>query len=217
MTRDHDVTYFGHSTRVRAPETNRPALHEDDRMVAIPTEWRRRETEDERGLHFLHYPLERKRGNVVTLIDDHLTVVRDDVSDNAPTHEALHDGDVDRAGGRPLSRSDRANGPIVDIQEGRQAIAPLIEQLRPMNDYEGVGLSRCNESGCNDGLAERGGSAEDANLVGQHRVDGLSLLDSQSSTERGIDRTSSMPLVFHLQLDTAILQESAQFVGASAR
>ena len=36
---------------------------------------------------------------MVAFIDDHLPVVRDDVSDGAFPHEALHDADVDRAGG----------------------------------------------------------------------------------------------------------------------
>ena len=85
--------------RGRAPEANRPALHEDDRVVPVSTDRCRCEAEDKSGLHFLHDALERERGNMVAFIDDHLPVVRDDVSDGAFPHEALHDADVDRAGG----------------------------------------------------------------------------------------------------------------------
>ena len=48
------------------------ALHQDDRMMTVPAEWRRRETNHESGFQFLHDSLERERGEVVTLVNDYL-------------------------------------------------------------------------------------------------------------------------------------------------
>ena len=92
---------------------------------------------------------------MVTFISDHLTVVGNDVTHDAFPNETLHDCHI-HLGRRTLSCSDGANLPVNDLQKSSQTIAPLIEQLRPMNNDQGVGLSRSNHRGGSDRLSECG-------------------------------------------------------------
>ena len=141
---------------------------------------------------------------MVTLINDYVAVVGDDVAHGALAYETLHDGDVDQSSREALSSTDGADRPVIDLQKGGQAITPLIEQLRPVNDDERIGLPRRNDRGGSHCLAECGRSAEDADIMGQHCLDGLRLLGTQHALEADINGISSVTLVFQFHLRAAL-------------
>ncbi len=62
---------------------NRSALHEDDRMVAILAGNGRRQSQDIPCLGLTHHLLEARRREVMTLVDDHVTVLGDAIIDDA--------------------------------------------------------------------------------------------------------------------------------------
>lgn len=202
--------------RFRAAEANWPALHEIDGVVAVAPKRSRRQSQDESCVCFLHDPLEREGGYMVTLVDNHLAVVRHDVAYDTLAHEALHDCDVDDAVRRALASADYSDRSVIDAQKRGQAIAPLIEQLSPVNDDQRIGLPRGNHCGCNDRLAERRGGAQNTDFVFQHRINSQSLVGMQLALEHRVDRSTGMPLVFQLQRDTTVQQQGPHVVGTPA-
>jgi len=89
--------------------SNRTALHEDDRMMAILACDGCRQAKDESGLGLSCNLFETVRRQMVTFVDDHLAVVGDEVSDHALAHETLNDADVN-----PSSRSTSAAADSTD-------------------------------------------------------------------------------------------------------
>jgi hypothetical protein len=89
--------------------SNRPALHEDDRMVTILACDGGRQAKDESGLGLTHHRLETVRRQMVAFVDDHLAVIGDEVSDYVFADETLNDGDVN-----PSSRSTSASADSTD-------------------------------------------------------------------------------------------------------
>ncbi len=87
-------------------EPDGPALHVDDRLVSVAPVGRGGEARDVPGLHLAQNALEGSRGHVMTLVDDHVTVGRDDVVDGPIAHEALEHGHIEATAGRPLSAPD---------------------------------------------------------------------------------------------------------------
>ena len=77
-----------------------PALHEDDRMVAVLARDRRRQSDDESRLGLSRNLLEAMGRQVVALVDNQVAVVGDPVVHNALLDEALDDGDIEQPGRR---------------------------------------------------------------------------------------------------------------------
>ena len=74
--------------------SNRTALHEDDRMVAVLACDGCRQANDESGFGLACHLLETVRRQVMALVDDHMAVLGDAVIDYAFADETLNDADV---------------------------------------------------------------------------------------------------------------------------
>src|SRR5215469_7215807 len=76
-------------------EPDRPALHLDDRMVAILARWCSGQANYVSCLHLLHHLLEGKGRDVVAFIYDHLSIFGNEILHFVVPVEALNDRDVD--------------------------------------------------------------------------------------------------------------------------
>ena len=74
---------------------DRPALHEDDRVVAILAGDGRRQPEHEPRLGLSRDLLEAVGRQVMALVDDQVAVVGDAIVDDALSDEALNHGDIE--------------------------------------------------------------------------------------------------------------------------
>ena len=89
--------------------SNRTALHEDDRMVAVLACDGCRQANDESGFGLAYHLLETVRRQMMALIDDHVAVIGDEVIDHALADETLNDADVNLS-----SRSTSASADSTD-------------------------------------------------------------------------------------------------------
>ena len=74
--------------------TNRPALHEDDRMVAVLAGDGRGQARDELRLCPADDLLETLSGQVVAFVNDEMSVVSHQVTHHVLSHQALDDRHV---------------------------------------------------------------------------------------------------------------------------
>ena len=76
---------------------NRPALHEDDRVVAVFARDGGRQAHHEAGLGRSRHQLETVGRQMVAFVDDQVAVVSDPVVDDAFLHQALDDRDIEQS------------------------------------------------------------------------------------------------------------------------
>jgi hypothetical protein len=88
---------------------NGPALHEDDRMVAVLACDGRRQPHDESSLGPACHLLETVCGEVMTFVDNHVPVLGDAVIDHTLPDQALNDGDVEHPSRPASSTADSAD------------------------------------------------------------------------------------------------------------
>ena len=79
------------------PMANRPALHEDDGMVAILARDCRRQSRNESRLGPAHHLLEAVCRNVMTFVNDEMTVIRHAIVNDTFLDEALNHGDIEQS------------------------------------------------------------------------------------------------------------------------
>ena len=115
---------------------DRPALHEDDRVVAVLPRDGRRQPEDEPRLRLARDLFEAVRRQVVALVDDQVAVVGHAIIDDALPDQALNDRDIEQPGRRVSPAADAPNRLGGHAEERREALDPLIEQLAPMDEHE---------------------------------------------------------------------------------
>ena len=170
--------------------THRPALHEDDRVVAVLARDGRRQSEDESSLCLAGHLFEAVGREVVALVHDQVAVVRDAVVDDTFPDEALNDGDVEQPGWSVSSAADAPNRFRREAEEGRESLDPLVEKLAAMNEDERVHAALGDQPRSHDGLAECRGRGQHAGLVLEHRVCGGLLFRPQLAAERDVQRLS---------------------------
>lgn len=111
----------------RVPE--RPALHEDDRMLAISANRCGCQAQHELRLGPFEDGVERRCAHVVALVDDDLPVVFDQRVHLAQAGQRLHHGDVDLAGGFGFAAADSADhelaGILIQCEESLQTCGAM--------------------------------------------------------------------------------------------
>ena len=121
--------------------------------MSVTPAWCRGQTRDVARLHLAHHSFERDRGDVVTFVDDHVTVVGHPVVHLVAARQALDHGDIELAVRFTPSCSDLANVPGFEVQEQRELGDPLLEQLGPMNEDESVSsIGQAKDSEVGDAL-----------------------------------------------------------------
>ena len=90
----------------------------------------------------------------MALIDDNMAVIGNQIRHNAPSNQALHEGDIDDPGRLLLSTMDHADLVRRDIQKRLKPRDPLLKKLPAMDENQGV-PSPCSDHICgNNGLSE---------------------------------------------------------------
>ena len=79
------------------------------------------------GLHLAHDALEGSRGHVMALVDDHVTVGRDDVVDGPIAHETLEHGHIQHTARLLPATSYGADLLSVHPQEQGELFTPLFQ------------------------------------------------------------------------------------------
>src|ERR1039457_3815417 len=87
-------------------KANRPALHEDDRLMAVFSGWRRREADDVLGLDLLHDLITSECRDVMALVHDNLAVLGNEILDFALPLKALDHCHINHASTRGLTAPD---------------------------------------------------------------------------------------------------------------
>ena len=87
--------------------TDRAALHEDDRVMAILPRHCRGQTQTYRAFAAQRDRFEAHGRKVMALIDNDMSVISDQIRDDAPSKQALHEGDIDDPGRLLLSPMDK--------------------------------------------------------------------------------------------------------------
>ena len=99
------------------PVTDRPTLHEDDRVMAILAGYRGRQSQDVARLGSARDELEADGREMMTLVDNQVAVIGNKVADLAVANEALDQRDVDSTRGLALSAADCADIAVIHGQK----------------------------------------------------------------------------------------------------
>ena len=94
--------------------TNRPALHEDDRLLPVEADRCGREAQYELRLGPLEDRVEGDCADVVALVDDHLPIVLDQRIHLALAGQGLRHGDIDLASLFGIAAADAADYALGD-------------------------------------------------------------------------------------------------------
>ena len=138
----------------------------------------------------------------MTLVDNQVAVVGDEVADLAVAHEALDQRDVDPPCRLALSAADRADVAVLHGQKRLKALAPLVDELAAMNENQRVDTTCGDHARADDGLAERRRGGQHAAVVGFDRGDGGGLYVMQGAQKFEIQWPTSIAFVFELLRST---------------
>ena len=94
-----------------------PALHENDRLLAITADRCGRQAEHVFGFGLLQNRIEGCRADVMAFVHNHVTVVFDQRIDFTLTRQRLHQRDVDFSSRLGLAATDGADHPLANAQE----------------------------------------------------------------------------------------------------
>ncbi len=120
----------------------------------------------------------------MALIDQNVPVVRNEVLDLAMWAQALEHADIGHPPSLVAAASELTDRARRDVQKGRQPFPPLVSQLLPVDQHQGVDAALGDEPGTDHGLAEGGGRGENSKVMGSQSVGRLLLGDGQLATER---------------------------------
>jgi hypothetical protein len=117
-------------------------------MVSIFPRRRRGQTDDIFGFHFSHHLLESESGDVVTFVNDDLTVFGNEVLHRFLLIETLNDRNIDTSCPTHFSAANVSNRVCGHVQEHGQPFLPLIERLPPVNQNQRIDTTFSDEPGC---------------------------------------------------------------------
>ncbi|OIQ72318.1 hypothetical protein GALL_460570 [mine drainage metagenome] len=184
-----------------------PALHEDDRLLPVASDRSRCQTEHVLRLGPFQDGVEGDRANVVTFVDDHLSVALDQRAHLALAGQGLHHGNVDLAGRLGLAAADGADHALADAQKRLQPLLPLLQQLGAMHQHQGVDAPPGDHRGGDDRLAEGRRRAEHPGIKGLHRCDGGRLVLTQTADKRHVQRLAANAFVSQVAGDAVLAQQ----------
>jgi hypothetical protein len=157
---------------------DRPALHEDDRMMAVFARERGGKSHHESSLSLPRHLLEAARRQMMAFVDDELTVIGHAVVHHAFAYHALDHRYVDQPGRAAAAATDTADGLGGQTEKQREPLDPLIEELAAMHEHQRAHAACGDQPRANDRLAERRRRREHAGIVRQQSIRGCLLLRS---------------------------------------
>ena len=153
----------------------------------------------------------------MTLINNHVSIVGDDVFHLALAMQALNQCYIDHARASQLASGDVAHGFQGKVEKYRKPLPPLIQQLLPMDQNQNIHASSCDDVRGDHCLAEGGRCAEDSDVVFQQRRDCVRLLSSQLAQELRVDLLAGKSLITILEFDLVVPKKLLHLLQAVAR
>ncbi len=153
---------------------------------------------------------------MVALIDDHLTVVCDDIFDLLLPDEALDHCHVQFAIAGLLACSDLADLLRLDAEEQGELCQPLVQERSPMHQDKRAASSLRHEVRANNRFTDAGRRHEHSDVVLEQCSCGFLLHRRQISLKPEPDRFASCALVVNPQRDAIAAEESLEFALAAA-
>src|SRR2546421_12265259 len=86
---------------------------------------------------------------MVAFVDDYVPIVTNTVVHNTFANEALDDGHIEQTGRCLSATADSTNRLCRYVQEGREPLDPLVEELPPMHEHQRAGFALCDQPGGN--------------------------------------------------------------------
>lgn len=195
----------------------RPALHEDDWVVTVLSRDGRREPSHKPRLGLTRHTFEALCREMVTLVDNKVTVLANSIVDNTLLHQALNDGDVHLPRWPRSATADSADGRRRQIEERREPLDPLIEELPPVHQHKRIYAALSDEPSGHDCLAKRRRRSEHPVVMSEHRFRGGQLLDAKVTSEYRLQSLSGVPFVANGDTDSQVGQRVLDFLETSAR
>jgi len=106
-----------------------------------------------------------------------MSILVDDVLDDAFAVEALDSGDIHNTGNNMLTAANHTDLLQWDIQELQQPFNPLVPQLQALDEDQRADLSLRDQIGSDDRFAKRGCRGENAGVMRKQTVRGDLLFD----------------------------------------
>lgn len=116
------------------------------------------------------HTFERDRGKVVTLVDDHVTVVGKDVVGGFRAHEVLNHRNVELTVWATFACTDLSDVSWIDAEEDRELRDPLIQQRLPVDKDQRATGPRRDEIGADDRLTDARRRDEDTDVMREDRT-----------------------------------------------
>jgi hypothetical protein len=113
-------------------------------------------------------PLKRRRGNVVTFIDNNLTVIVNPLRNRIFLNDALHHRDINDTGAFFPASAETSDFVFGNPKELADPAGPLIQQLLPVYQNKGIDLPPRYYAEGNHGFPEGGRRGKDTGRVGQY-------------------------------------------------
>src|ERR1039458_3041530 len=137
---------------------------------------------------------------MVAFIDDDLAVFGNKVLDLVFPLQTLNDRDIETTGSVHLSATDMSYRRCWQIQKHRESFPPLIEQLLPVDQYQSVDFTFCDEPCGYDRLSKRSRSRENAFIVEADLRNGFLLNRPKLALKPYVNWCASEPLVPNYRL-----------------
>src|SRR5213594_1055884 len=107
---------------------------------------------------------------MMAFVNDQMSILRNTIIDNALSHETLDHSDINFSCRLAAPASDPANVTATHVQEGLQALHPLVEQLPSVYQHESIHTALGNQPRGNNGFSECRRCSQNAAIVGKHGV-----------------------------------------------
>ena len=153
----------------------------------------------------------------MALVDDQMAVVGHAIINDTLSDETLNDGDVEQPGGSASPAADATDRLRRHVEERRESLDPLVQQLTPMHEHERADAALGDQPGGDHRLAKRRRGRQHAGLVRQHRVCRRLLLGPEFAVKGHVERAAGVALVANDRCDTQIAQGLANLVEAPSR
>jgi len=153
----------------------------------------------------------------MTLVDQHVTVLRDAVVDLAATHQALDHRDVEAPVEPGAPAAEGANRPQVEAEEAGELRDPLVPQGFAMNEHQRVASAGGDEIRADDGLPAAGRRHEDPGVVGGQRAHRLLLCGRELPMEPDVEHTADVAAILDPKGRAVLPDETRERVQAPTR
>src|SRR2546422_8956809 len=153
----------------------------------------------------------------MALVHNDVTVIRNEVFDDAFPLQALNDRYINHTSSLVLSSTELSDTPTGKIQESCQSLTPLVHQLTTVHENQGVYGSLPDHVCADNGLSKRRRRTQYALVVSEHLSTGVLLFRPQLGVKRDVYVLSCCSFILNLCFYAVVFEDSNHFFEASPR